>query len=332
MNGAAVALAYKHCERITRSRARNFYYGIRLLPPRKRAAMCALYAMARRIDDVGDSPPPQLGWGDAGDESTEQDGAPGQGCAEQGRGEQATRQGAARDQDGRAAALDEIRRSLSLLAQVPGGTPAAAVPPGDPVLAALADTAGRFPLPVDALEELVEGCSWDLAGRRYDTFEELVEYCRRVAGTIGRLSLAIYGSSDPVGAAPLADALGVALQLTNILRDLVEDRDTMGRVYLPTQDLQRFGVGPMLTGSPDDVCALICFESGRAAAWYERGQALLPLLDPRSRACTAAMAGIYHRLLERIRTRPESVLRERVSLSPGEKATVAAMALAKAAA
>jgi 15-cis-phytoene synthase len=294
MNGAAVALAYKHCERITRSRARNFYYGIRLLPPRKRSAMCALYAIARRIDDVGDSAPVQL--------------------------------------DGRTAALDEIRSSLSLLAQTPGGTPAAAVPPGDPVLAALADTAARFPLPVDALEELVEGCSWDLAGRRYDTFEELVEYCRRVAGTIGRLSLAIYGSSDPVEAAPLADALGVALQLTNILRDLVEDRDTMGRVYLPTEDLQRFGVGPMLTGSADDLCALICFESGRAAAWYERGLALLPLLDPRSRACTAAMAGIYHRLLERIRTRPESVLRERVSLSPGEKATVAAIALAKAAA
>jgi 15-cis-phytoene synthase len=306
MNDAAVALAYKHCERITRLRARNFYYGIRLLPTRKRAAMCALYAMARRIDDVGDSVVFEPGRGDPS--------------------------GGHSGQDGKVAALDEIRRSLSLLAKAPNGLPAGAVPPGDPVLAALADTASKFPLPIDALEDLVEGCSWDLAGRRYETFDDLVEYCRRVAGTIGRLSLAIYGSSDPARAAPLADALGVALQLTNILRDLVEDRDVMKRIYLPAQDLERFGVSPMLAGDPDDLCALICFESGRAAAWYERGLALLPLLDPRSRACTAAMAGIYHRLLERIRMKPESVLHGRVSLSAGQKATVAAMALAKAAA
>jgi 15-cis-phytoene synthase len=312
LNDAAVALAYKHCERITRLRARNFYYGIRLLPPHKRAAMCALYAMARRIDDVGDSTNLGSGPGESSGERPQQHGPSAQA--------------------GRETALDEIRRSLTLLARASSGLPVGAVPPGDPVLAALADTAGKFVLPVDALEDLVEGCSWDLAGRRYETFDELVEYCRRVAGTIGRLSLAIYGSSDPVQAGPLADALGVALQLTNILRDLIEDRDVMGRVYLPAQDLERFGVSPALTGAPDDLSALICFESGRASAWYERGLALLPLLDPRSRACTAAMAGIYHRLLERIRMRPESVLHGRVSLSAGEKATVAAMALARAAA
>ena len=306
MNGAAIALSYEHCERITRSRARNFYYGIRLLPPRKRAAMCALYAMARRIDDVGDSAGPVRG----------QDGPT---------GERAER-------DTRVAALDEIRRSFSLLTNAAGGLPAGTVPPGDPVLTALADTVAHFPLPVDALEELVEGCSWDLAGRRYSTFDELVEYCRHVAGTVGRLSLAIYGTPRPEQAEPLADALGVALQLTNILRDLMEDRDEMGRVYLPAEDLERFGVTSMLDGAPDDLAALICFETGRAAAWYERGLQLLPLLDRRSRACTAAMAGIYRRLLDRIRMSPDSVLRGRVSLSPGEKAAVAAMALARAAA
>jgi phytoene synthase len=306
MKDAAVALAYKHCEEITRSRARNFYYGIRLLPPRKRAAMCALYAMARRIDDVGDGValPPGPG-------------GPSDGNAEP---------------DARVAALDEIRRSFSLLRKAPGGWPTAALPPGDPVLAALADTASQFSLPIDALEELVEGCSWDLTGRRYQSFDELVEYCRRVAGTIGRLSLAIYGSSDADRAAPLADALGVALQLTNILRDVVEDRDLMGRVYLPADDLERFDVSPQLGGAPDDLCALICFESGRAAVWYERGMALLPMLDARSRACTGAMAGIYRRLLDRIRMNPESVLHGRVSLSSGQKAAVAAMALARAAA
>ena len=268
--------------------------------------MCALYAMARRIDDVGDGVALQPG-----------PGGPSDGNAEP---------------DARVAALDEIRRSFSLLRKAPGGWPTAALPPGDPVLAALADTASKFPLPIDALEELVEGCSWDLTGRRYQSFDELVEYCRRVAGTIGRLSLAIYGSNDPDRAAPLADALGVALQLTNILRDVVEDRDLMGRVYLPADDLERFDVSPQLGGAPDDLCALICFESGRAAVWYERGMALLPMLDARSRACTGAMAGIYRRLLDRIRMNPESVLHGRVSLSSGQKAAVAAMALARAAA
>jgi 15-cis-phytoene synthase len=307
VNDAAVALAYKHCERITRSRARNFYYGIALLPPRKRLAMCALYAMARRIDDVGDGVTAPCGPGQPGS------GPPGDG-------------------DGRLTALAEIKASLSLLSKASEGVPAASVAPGDPVLTAMADTVRSFPLPISALEELTEGCEWDLAGRRYNTFEELVEYCRRVAGTIGRLSLSIYGSTGQDRAEPLADALGVALQLTNILRDVIEDRDVMGRLYLPREDLERFGVSPQLTGELDDILALICFESGRAEAWYDHGLKLLPLLDPRSRACTAAMAGIYRRLLDRIRAKPDSVLHGRVSLSSAEKAGVAAMALARGAA
>jgi phytoene synthase len=292
LNAAAVALAYKQCERITRSRARNFYYGIRLLPPRQRSAMCALYAMARRIDDIGDGP------------------------------------GAAGAADNRLHALQEVRTSLELLAKATGeGTPAVAAPPGDPVLTALADTARQFPVPIGAFLDLVEGCEWDIAGRRYGSFSELVEYCRRVAGTIGRLSLAVYGSSDGPAAEPLADALGVGLQLTNILRDLIEDRDVMGRVYLPSEDLARFGVDAAHTGRRDDLVALICFETGRAAEWYERGMALLPLLDKRSRACTAAMTGIYRRLLDKIRVDPEAVLHGRLGLSSAEKLVVAARAM-----
>ena len=332
MNDAAVALAYKHCERITRSRARNFYYGIALLPPRKRLAMCALYAMARRIDDVGDgvtfpTGPVPSGPGNPGNiqPGNIQPGSIQTGSSQPGSGQPV-------EGDSRLTALAEIKASLSLLSKEPNGAPAGSLAPGDPVLTAMADTVRTFPLPISALEELTEGCEWDLAGRRYNTFEELVEYCRHVAGTIGRLSLSIYGSTGPDRAEPLADALGVALQLTNILRDLIEDRDVMGRVYLPTEDLERFGVSPLLTGEPDDLLALICFESGRAEAWYDRGLGLLPLLDPRSRACTAAMAGIYRRLLDRIRATPDCVLHGRVSLSSAEKAGVAAMALARGAA
>jgi phytoene synthase len=180
-----------------------------------------------------------------------------------------------------------------------------------------------------AFEELVDGCEWDVTGRRYDNFEELVEYCRRVAGTVGRLSLAIYGSTDHQRAQPLADALGVALQLTNILRDVIEDRDTMGRVYLPVEDLERFGISPQLEGDADDLMALICFESGRATQWYDRGVPLLSLLDRRSRACTATMTGIYRRLLDKMRLRPDRVWHGRVSLTVEEKAYVAALALAR---
>jgi phytoene synthase len=276
--------AYARCEEITRAEARNFSYGIRLLPVPKRRAMSALYAVARRIDDVGD------GDGPAAD---------------------------------RRAALDSVRASLRAIRTDPnaGGD--------DAVLVALADAARRWPLPMDALDELIDGCQMDVDGAVYKTFDDLVGYCRRVAGTVGRLSLAVYGSSDPGRAGPLADALGVALQITNVLRDVVEDRDTMGRVYLPAEDLARFGCEPDLTGPPDALAALVSFEAARAVDWYEEGVELLPLLDRRSRACTAAMAGIYRRLLSRIQLDPGAVFRGRLALPSWEKAAVAGRALAR---
>jgi phytoene synthase len=275
--------AYARCEAITTAEARNFSYGIKLLPRPKRQAMSALYAMARRIDDIGD------GDGPVADKLT---------------------------------ALAEVRKDLAAVA-------AGTTPPGDPVLLALGDVARRYPIPLSALEELVDGCEMDVHGATYPTFDDLVGYCRRVAGTVGRLSLAVYGSTDPVAAEPLADALGVALQITNILRDIVEDRDQMGRVYLPVADRERFGVAPDVSGPVDGIVALITFEAARAEEWYERGLGLLPLLDWRSRACTAAMAGIYRRLLVRIQEDPAAVLRGRMSLPGREKALVAARALAK---
>ncbi len=274
--------AYARCEAITRTEARNFSYGIRLLPAEKRRAMSALYAVARRIDDIGDGTA-------AADDKLE--------------------------------ALSRVRARLGAIV----ADPAAA--DGDPVLVALADVARRFPVPMAALAELIEGCEMDVTGTRYGTFDELVGYCRRVAGTVGRLSLGVYGCADPVRGEALADALGVALQVTNIVRDIVEDHETMGRVYLPAEDLAAFGVAPDLSGPIDGLEALICFETARAEEWYSSGLTLLPLLDRRSRACTAAMAGIYRRLLERMRRDPAAVLRGRTSLPAWQKAGVAARAL-----
>jgi 15-cis-phytoene synthase len=124
----------------------------------------------------------------------------------------------------------------------------------------------------------------------------------------------------------------VALQITNILRDIVEDRTELGRVYLPAEDRDRFDVAPDLSGSTDNLIALVAFEAARAEAWYERGLQLLPMLDWRSRACTAAMAGIYRRLLVAIQRDPAAVLRGRLSLPAWQKVGVACRAVSTGAA
>jgi phytoene synthase len=277
-----LASAYRHCERITRRRAANFFYGIRLLPPAKRRAMCATYAFAREVDDIGD-----------GNLSPEE----------------------------KVAALDELQGRLHGL----NGTA-----PG-PMLIALRDAGERFHLPLDAFDDLIAGVRMDVHSAQFESFDELVVYCRRVAGSIGRLCLAIFGSSDESRAAQLADDLGVAMQLTNILRDVRED-SAKGRLYLPREDLARFGCERFPEGSSEAVSALIAFEAGRAREWFDRGLGLVPLLDTRSASCVLAMTGIYRRLLGRIEESPQLVMEGRVSLPGWEKAWVAARSLVEAAA
>src|SRR5207249_17868 len=160
----------ERCMELTRAQARNFHYGIRLLPPRKRAAMSAVYAFARRADDVGDGPDPP---------------------------------------DAKLRALDALRERVERR-DPPGG---------DPVLAALAWARRAFDLPDSALLDLLDGIESDVRWTGYATWPDLERYCRLVAGSVGRLSVAIFGARDPARATGLADDLGVAMQLTNILRD-----------------------------------------------------------------------------------------------------------------
>jgi 15-cis-phytoene synthase len=277
--------AARRCEQITRCQAANFYYGIRLLPQPKRSAMSAVYAFARRVDDIGD--------GDL-------------------------------DRDAQLAALAAER---DLVARLDGD----ALPIDDPVAIALAHSRRYYALPLDALELLIEGVELDVLGARYDTFDELVGYCRRVAGSIGRLCVAIFtdGAGNANGSMALADDLGVALQLTNILRDVLEDQQ-LGRVYLPAEDRKRFECSDLERAEPDRVASLIRFEADRAVEWFDRGLQLTEVLDARSTSCLLAMTGIYRRILERVRDDPTLVLRERISLSPWEKAWVAARSLAAA--
>jgi phytoene synthase len=283
----SVEAAYAECERITREEARNFSWGIRLLSGEKRRALSAVYALARRIDDIGDGDLP---------------------AAEKRQQLAAARAGS----------------------QAPGDFP------DDPVLVALADAARRLPIPLDAFGDLVDGCEMDVTGRTYRDLDDLVEYCRCVAGSIGRLSLGVFdptmSPAERAVTSQLADDLGVALQLTNILRDIREDL-TNGRIYLPAKDLELFGVelrlGPDGRLDPCDggLAELIRFEAARAWGWYDRGLQLLDRLDRRSASCCAAMAGIYHELLARIAADPGRVMVERMSLPTSVKLRVAGSAL-----
>jgi phytoene synthase len=199
--------------------------------------------------------------------------------------------------------------------------------PVDPVMVALADATPRYGLPLDGFASLISGVEHDVCGVNYETFDELVSYCRHVAGSIGRLCVAIFGASDPVAAPSLADDLGVAMQLTNILRDVREDSER-GRVYLPTEDLRRFGIEDPATAPTAPLADLIRFEAARNQEWFARGLQLTDMLDPRSRACLLAMTGIYRGILERIERRPTEVLVHRVSVPAWEKAWLAARSLA----
>jgi phytoene synthase len=282
--------AYAECERITRTEAGNFYYGIRLLPAPKRSALCAVYALARRVDDIGDGDLPR---------------------------------------EAKLKGLADVRADLDRLDDS-----------ADPVLLALGDAARRYPVPLGAFGELVDGVETDLADRvTIEDWDALVVYCRRVAGSIGRLCLSIFGS-DAAGEEPraalFADQLGIALQQTNILRDVREDLGN-NRVYLPQSELAQWGIELRTdaAGDLDDpqgrLAAYLRFASARAEDWYGLGLRLVPHLDKRSAACCTAMAGIYRHLNRRIAADPVQVYDKRLRLSGAEKARVALGSLGRSA-
>jgi 15-cis-phytoene synthase len=258
----SVEAAYAEVERITRRDARNFAYGIMVLPRPKRRAIAAIYAFARRVDDIAD--------GELSD-------------------------------DEKQARLQQLHADLDAA-------------PADPVLVALADARSRYPIPAPALHDLVDGGFQDTEQGRYADFDELLGYCRRVAGAVGVACIAVYGSEDE----ERAQSLGVALQLINIIRDVGEDWD-LGRVYLPQDELAAYGV------SEEDIAAgratpawraLMSFQASRARAYLEEGLGLLDSLDGRSAACVGTFAGLYRATLDRIEARGFDVFDESVRLSP----------------
>jgi 15-cis-phytoene synthase len=266
--------AYAEVERLTRRRARNFAYGIMVLPKPKRRAIAAIYAFAREVDDVADD-----------EELTPA----------------------------------EKRRRLEALRDVveQGGTSAMAV--------ALADARRRYPIPVSALHALIDGGLQDTEQQRYGDFEELAGYCKRVAGAVGIACTAVYGADEP----ELAETLGIALQLINIMRDVAEDW-RLGRVYIPQDELASFGVSEadIARGEATPAWqALMAYQGTRARAYLDEGLALLEHLDARSAACVSTFAGLYRATLERIEAADYDVFGGKPSLSPLQKLRIVGAAL-----
>jgi 15-cis-phytoene synthase len=280
-------MAYSVCRGITRERAKNFYYGFLVLPKRKRQALCAVYAFMRRCDDIADDPTLS-----AADRRQRLD-----------------------------AWIDAFHAALSGL------------PTDDAILLALTDAQRRFSISVGLLDQLAFGTAMDTeeAGVdpgvparpiQYHSFQELERYCYNVASVVGLVCIRIFGYKDPA-AEPLAEKIGLAFQLTNIIRDVKEDAD-LGRVYLPEDDLAQFSLtsADLATPDPAHIRPLLELEARRAFENYKAADALIPLIDEDSQPALWVLVTIYRSLLEKIVRLNYDVFTRRVSLSTREKLTI----------
>src|ERR1700686_1650096 len=283
-------MAYSVCRSIARTAAKNFYYAFVVLPRRKRNALSAVYAFMRRCDDITD------------DNTLSPD-----------------------DRHNKLAEwLDKVHRAL------------AAQPTDDPVLLALTDAQRAYQIPIGLLDQLAYGTAADLdyaqpepsagaqPGARYQTFEELRQYCYGVASVVGLVCIKIFGYRDPA-AEPLAERCGLAFQLTNIIRDVKEDA-AMGRIYFPQEDLGQCGLSAAdLAASNIDIVRvrpLLALEADRARECYRAGEELIPLVNEDSQPGLWVLIAIYSRLFEKITSRQYDVFTERVRLTVPEKLTV----------
>lgn len=282
-------MAYSVCRGIARSQAKNFYYGFLVLPKRKRQALCAVYAFMRHCDDISDDP-----------------------------------------------SLPANERRQRLETWVDSFHSAqAGCPTDDPVLIALTDAQRRFHIPLGLLDGLAYGTSMDVEENaemsqssgiaiQYQSFQDLERYCYQVASVVGLVCIRIFGYTDPA-AEPLAERCGLAFQLTNIIRDVREDAG-LGRVYIPAEDLEHFGVSPEgLTAAAPDLARmrpLMEMQAQRAFENYRAGEQLLPLVSEDSQPALWVLMTIYRSLLEKIVRLNYDVFSRRVSLTTREKLAI----------
>ena len=195
----------------------------------------------------------------------------------------------------------------------------------DPVFAALEDASHRFGIPVGYFEEVIEGVEMDLTWTRFQDFEELRAYCQKVASVVGLICIEVFGYQDPK-AKDYAIDLGIAMQLTNIMRDIKEDAQR-GRIYIPLDEMARFGYSEqeLMDGVVNDAFLdLMRFQAARARRYFASGGRLMPLLLPKSRACPAVLHGVYSAILDRIESSGFNVFERRIGLSMPEKLFITA--------
>lgn len=268
--------SYAACRAITKERAKNFYYGIKLLPEERRDALCAAYAFFRISDDLSD------------DESIT-------------------------DKDLR------LERWKSLIWASPQNAAQ------HPILPAFYHALEKYAIPHRYFEECLEGTTSDLTVHRYPVFADTYRYCYQVASTVGLVCLHVFGFDRSPEALAMAEARGIAFQLTNILRDVAEDAER-GRIYLPLEDLQRFGVSEaeFLKGDPTPgLEALLAFEIDRAKGYYDASSTLAERVEKESRASLEGMTSIYRALLGKVESMGTRVFKERAKLSKLEKVSLA---------
>jgi squalene synthase HpnC len=292
-----ISESYEQCHRIARQAHSSFYPAFFLLPKPKRDGIVALYAFMRLIDDVSD---------EGADLAAKQRGL--------------ARWRAALDQaiNGQEQATDGSAAIASPFTSLTGATE---------VLPALVDTIERYKMPPRYLHDLISGAEMDLTIQEYPSFERLREYCYRVAGTVGLTCTHVFGFRDS-RALELAELLGLAFQLTNIIRDVKEDV-SLGRVYLPDEDLGHFGVSKedLKRGETTlGVRELLRFEADRAWKFYEEGAQLFELISEDSQGTLWLLAHTYSSLLARIESTDFAVFNGRIGLTKAEKLKLVAKA------
>ena len=222
---------------------------------------------------------------------------------------------------------DPVHDKAQSLSKLRGSLHAAmAGSPDGPVMAAVADVALTYDIPELLFAEIINGVEMDLLKHRYATFEELQEYCYKVASVVGLKSTQIFGYQDEI-AKHYAIDLGLAMQLTNILRDIKEDiqRD---RVYLPQDELARFNITieQLQTGTVDtNFLEFMRFQAERAKSYFDSGSRLFPLLNQRSRSCAVGLHHLYLSLLEHIEKRGFDVFSERITVPIWHKLKLTAL-------
>ena len=312
-----VDAAYAYCEELTRREAGNFYHSFKYLPEEQRKSICAYYAFCRRADDIADGDYVDIFPGALGANDPEA-------IAYRRELEElaAAKPVIERTEfEDKLAQLFFFRKKLSTAYNRMSST--------DPIFMALKHTVATYGIPREYMDDLISGMEDDLYTNRYQTFEELYSYCYRVASTVGLVCIDIYGHESTAAAREFAEAWGIAMQLTNIIRDVQEDAER-DRIYLPLEDLERFGIteedmmsGRRLLEHPgwkpfvQEYCA-------RVKAYRDKAFKLLPLLPKQSRYSPAAMMAFYSSILRRIERSGGDVFTERVKLSKAEKLTVAA--------